>query len=106
MLEQLAQLIEKNEHAESAARAAHRALTVARDEHNAAISKERQEHDARMTQQQAVWNSEEARRRAALETEEAAIARVKEQAEKDGKAAAQMRRDLQQRLAKMSELAA
>jgi hypothetical protein len=102
----LAAAVAENEKAEVSARQAIRDLDAKRTEHNAAIAKERAEHDARLSQQQAAWNSEEARRRAALEADEAAIGRLKEQAVQDGKAAAALRRDLQQRLARMSELAA
>jgi hypothetical protein len=105
-LDRLIAVAERSERAAADARAAVRELDGKRREHHEAISREKAEADAALSKRQAEWNSEEARRRAALEQAEAAIARLKEQAEGDSRHAAAWRRDLQERLAKMSELAA
>jgi hypothetical protein len=106
VLERMVAVAERNEKAAASARAALRELDAKRREHHEVVTRERAEADAAITQAKARWVSEEAARRQAIEADEAAIVKLKEQAEKDGKAAAALRRDLQARLAKMSELAA
>jgi hypothetical protein len=104
-LERLQAIAERNEKAAADARATMRELEVKRAEHTAIISQELQAHDAKLTQERAAWNTERAQRLAEVEKMEAAARAALEKAEGDAKHAAQMRKELQQKLARMSELA-
>jgi hypothetical protein len=69
------------------------------------ITRERAEHTALLDRERAMWNAERAQRLAEIEGWEKQAKELLAKAEKDGKAAAQTRRDLEQRLAKLHELA-
>ena len=106
LLDLLAVAVGESEKAAEEARKARAALEVARTEHHAAVTKERQEHAAAMAKERAAWASERAARLGEVERTEAQAKEVLARAQSVEANALAVRRDLQQRLAAMNELAA
>jgi hypothetical protein len=103
---QLQSAAEKNEQVLASVRQERAALEAARAEHGPALERERKEFAALLDRERMVWREEQTKRQAQLEAWEKQAQASFEQAEKDRNAAAALKRDLEQRLARMHELAA
>jgi hypothetical protein len=106
MLSLLAEAVAESERASENLRRERVKLAEAKAVHDRLIAGERSEHDVQLANERTAWNNEVVHRRKQLEADEQQIAKLKEQAEKDGKAAAALRRDLEGRLARMRDIAA
>jgi hypothetical protein len=79
-----------------------RAQSLAKD----VLTRERAEHDAQLAREREQWGAEQKTRQAQIEKWETEAKEMLDKAEKDMKAAAALKRDLEQRLARLHELAA
>jgi hypothetical protein len=106
VLARLAAAASKNEQAVASLRAVQRELVAAQERHDREIARERGEHAVALAVEREQWAQELASQRRLIEQDMQEIAKLKERAEKDGKAAAALRKDWQERFAKLQELAA
>jgi hypothetical protein len=97
---------ERNEAALASIRQEQQELARMRAEQGPALERERKEFDALLDRERVVWREEQTRRQAQLEIWEQQAKEALEQAERDRNVAAATKRDLEQRLARMHELAA
>jgi hypothetical protein len=103
---QLQSAAERNEAALASIRHEQQELERMRVEQGPALERERKEFAALLDRERMVWREEQTKRQAQLEAWETQAKASFEQAEKDRNAAAALKRDLEQRLARMHELAA
>jgi hypothetical protein len=94
------------EKARDAAHQAQRELEAKRTEHKQTMEREAKEHTARLDRERAEWNAAVAKRMAEIDAMEKQAKDALEKATRDGKSAAALRKDLQERLSKLHELAA
>jgi hypothetical protein len=106
VVSQLTAAAKKNEEALAAMRRERSEWDAAQRHAKESIERERKEHDAQLERERAVWKAEQTKRLAEIEGWEKQAKASLEKAEKDGKAAAALKRDLEQRLARLHELAA
>jgi hypothetical protein len=106
VLERLASAAEKNERSAVAAARELRALTKAREEFEAQQRAAQAEGERALQAAREAHEREVAKRMAEIAAMEAQAKEMLTRAEKDGKAAAALKRDLDQKLARLHELAA
>jgi hypothetical protein len=101
----LTEAANKNEAALASLRQERAELDAAQVRANETIARERMEHTAQLDRERAAWNAERAQRLAEIEGWEKQAKELLAKTETDSRTAAQLRRDLEQRLAKLHELA-
>jgi hypothetical protein len=102
----LADSLKSNERSTAALQAERAGLAAARAQHEQSLRAERAEHERLMKAERAAWASERAARLGEVERTEAQAKEVLARAKTVEANALAVRRDLQQRLARMNELAA
>jgi hypothetical protein len=103
---ELAEAANRNEKVLVVVREERQELERARAEHGKVLGRERAEHDAQLTREREQWKAEQAKRLAEIEIWEKRTGELLTKTERDSKAAAALKRDLEQKLARLHELAA